>query len=402
MSHWLPKLDLNTALLFAGLSHALLAMVIFTFWRGNLGRRGGGWWLGNAVLLSVATLILLLTRVLPLWLVLTVSNTLLFFSIPMLSTGLNQFIDKAARQSVSVLWTMGVVAAGLWLLAFLTDAGYTARSVAVTAGLELQGLWFFGIVVMYREHIPAGARRLIQGGLALTLLTCLERLGRLAWLDNHALQHSSVPDALLLTLTGLLVDFAFVCAMLALMHAAQEAELLRIQAQLEQRANTDGLTGVASRTHFEMTAVQWIAVAALRDTPLALLLLDVDRFKEVNDRFGHIAGDQVLRELGALLRKLAGANGLSGRLGGDEFALLVGQPQAEALQELVCRLHQQAASVRLPDGQPLLLSIGAIRFRPGERYDEAYARADRALYDAKHGSRTRLHVPAPVPGGAAA
>ncbi|AOY96525.1 hypothetical protein BKK79_33820 [Cupriavidus sp. USMAA2-4] len=388
MSPWLPKLDLPTALLFAGISYALLAAVVFTLWQGSLGRRGGGWWLWNEVVLAVGTLILLTTPVLPRWLVLSLSNILLFFSLPLLGAGLNDFLHRAARTEVLWLWAMGVAAASLWVLTYVTDAGYTARSVAVTAGLTLQGVALFSVVAKHGDRLPTAARRLFQGALIVLLLTCLERLGRLAYSDT-ASPVAAIPDALLLTLAGQVANFAFVCAMLIFLHTEQQEKLLLVQQQLEFRANTDSLTGVASRSHFEATAAGWLAHAALQDQPLALMLLDVDRFKEVNDRFGHLAGDQVLRELGALLRALAGADGLSGRLGGDEFAVLVGSPEAEAVHEMAARLHQLAACVHLPDGQPLRLSIGAVRFRLGETFDEAYARADRGLYDAKQGGPAR-------------
>ncbi len=147
----------------------------------------------------------------------------------------------------------------------------------------------------------------------------------------------------------------------------------------------DGLTGLANRAAFNR-AVDEILLGATAPSRVTLLLLDLDSFKEVNDTYGHHAGDAVLMEVGRRLRFVCGPDQIAGRLGGDEFAVLMAGAAAEDAAT-ACRLIIDA--VRKPiasDGQTLSVgvSIGfVVSDEPAATRDDLMRRADRALYTAK-------------------
>ena len=130
--------------------------------------------------------------------------------------------------------------------------------------------------------------------------------------------------------------------------------------------------------------------------PLALCIVDVDLFKPVNDRYGHISGDEVLRQIAELLRGHARSDDLAARIGGEEFALLLSECDATAASTFAERLREAVASaVFTPGGEPqrITISIGIAELSPGRDTRAALmAAADAALYRAKSLGRNRVCV----------
>lgn len=163
--------------------------------------------------------------------------------------------------------------------------------------------------------------------------------------------------------------------------------------RLRTLAMTDPLTGAASRLAIEKIADRALATAQQHGAPLAVLLLDLDHFKQVNDGYGHPAGDAVLRDtVQAWQTQLRGRDAL-GRIGGEEFAVVcIGATQAQALV-IANRLLEATRTLRLPDIDPALriaTSIGVAEAAPGETREALFARADAALYRAKQRGRDRV------------
>jgi diguanylate cyclase len=169
--------------------------------------------------------------------------------------------------------------------------------------------------------------------------------------------------------------------------------LRKVQKQnvlLEALSRTDALTGVHNRGHWEPSA-RALLEAATPDRPASLLVLDIDAFKDINDLHGHLHGDDVLKAIGALLQRHAGANGIAGRLGGDEFALAmpIGAVEADALAE---RLRAEAQALCFETAPELRCSISlGVASSSGQFVDfRAWMEAaDRALYRAKQSGRNR-------------
>jgi len=170
----------------------------------------------------------------------------------------------------------------------------------------------------------------------------------------------------------------------------------RMLAEREREANTDFLTGLMSRKAWWLQAERCCAHALRTRRPLALMLLDIDHFKQINDALGHAAGDAVLRHFGLLATATLRAGDHVGRVGGEEFGVLFPDMRAEAAMEAAGRL---LASVRRTpcshaDGTiSYTFSAGVADWVPGENLQGLYARADRALYAAKAAGRNRVEGP---------
>jgi diguanylate cyclase (GGDEF)-like protein len=166
---------------------------------------------------------------------------------------------------------------------------------------------------------------------------------------------------------------------------------------LRRQAETDPLTGLANRSVFQARYREVVGDSLNHGFASALVLIDLDRFKELNDTFGHLAGDACLCEVALRLRRAFRNAGLVARLGGDEFALFLRAPAdpariARVLRETVVMLSQPLFwnGLRLEVGA----SIGAALVgRPHRRrIVELFAEADTALYDAKAAGRNKVHL----------
>ena len=170
-----------------------------------------------------------------------------------------------------------------------------------------------------------------------------------------------------------------------------------LQAKLQSQVQVDYLTGLATRRHFMTQASEEIARARRYGLQLSLCMLDLDRFKTVNDTYGHKAGDKVLKRFSEVCLGSLRAIDIAGRLGGEEFAILFPETGLDQVQLVVERLRERLANERVPldDGVVLqfTVSIGvALLEASDEGLDSLMARADRALYAAKHGGRNRVCV----------
>ncbi len=173
----------------------------------------------------------------------------------------------------------------------------------------------------------------------------------------------------------------------------QQRQLQQANQELERRSQTDGLTGLANRRHFDQVLAREHARQLRTGAPLSLLLLDVDHFKEVNDRLGHSMGDDYLRALARTLSTHAArATDLAARYGGEEFACLLPDTDSRQAAALAERIRAGVAQLDLPsgrgDGTPLTVSIGVATLVGGRHGAERLVEeADAQLYAAKHAGR---------------
>ncbi|WP_336782256.1 diguanylate cyclase [Paenibacillus illinoisensis] len=166
---------------------------------------------------------------------------------------------------------------------------------------------------------------------------------------------------------------------------------------LERRASTDHLTNLSNRRQFEKSLELQLERARENRQKLSLLVIDIDRFKKVNDTYGHSAGDAVLKQLGQLLIEHSRSADMVSRNGGEEFAILLldcGNHQALAIAESI-RQSVEKYLFALPDGTTirLTISIGVAVFPDHcDEQDDAdfFEQADRALYEAKNTGRNRV------------
>ena len=167
--------------------------------------------------------------------------------------------------------------------------------------------------------------------------------------------------------------------------------------RLLEEASTDGLTGIANRRHFDEFLSQQVASADRYGTPLSLVTLDLDHFKRLNDRYGHPAGDEVLRAVAAVLREVARESDLVARHGGEEFALVLPQTNEAGALMAAERCAEAIRSAEIHhDGQTLRVtaSFGVVTFdqiahRDADGLLEA---ADKAVYAAKGAGRNAVRI----------
>ena len=183
---------------------------------------------------------------------------------------------------------------------------------------------------------------------------------------------------------------------LQVLNQALEAEI-EIRKQLEddlrRMAMTDALTGVFNRRRFyELGQYEW-AKLERGSHVLSLLMIDLDRFKVVNDRFGHAAGDEALRCFTRTCSAQIRAGDCLGRLGGEEFGVLLPDTGLAGALEVAERVRaaMEACPISGPDGDfYVTVSIGAVSAKAGEGFEAMLARADAAMYAAKQSGRNRV------------
>ncbi|HQR98641.1 MULTISPECIES: sensor domain-containing diguanylate cyclase [unclassified Polaromonas] len=186
-----------------------------------------------------------------------------------------------------------------------------------------------------------------------------------------------------------------------------ELELQRLQEQLRDQSVHDSLTGLYNRRYLEEMFARELILAERQGHPVSVIMGDLDHFKRVNDAHGHLAGDEVLRVFGALMKRHARGSDICCRYGGEEFLLVLPGTSTENAVERAeqLRLALAAAPVTFGAAQiAVTASFGVATFpRNGRTSDDLIAAADAALYSAKSAGRNRVSVsPAPAGGGAGA
>ncbi|MDE2400802.1 MAG: GGDEF domain-containing protein [Burkholderiales bacterium] len=188
---------------------------------------------------------------------------------------------------------------------------------------------------------------------------------------------------------GLVVGAMFSVYMcLLLTYERTEHDLRESHRQLRVLADFDMLTQVPNRRHFNEIATQTMRLSAPGTT--SLMLLDIDHFKQLNDHFGHAAGDEALKLVAGSARKMLRSRDLLGRLGGDEFIALLPETSVNDALHVADRMVRHVDAERsILEQSTLSLSFGVVQIMPGESLPEATHRADQALYEAKRQGRRR-------------
>lgn len=274
----------------------------------------------------------------------------------------------------------------LYLLAMLllVVCGSSLVLLAQRSGhLHAMLLLSVAVLIMLVPVVPWGLREaaLTTGAIYLmfTASTYLSRF-RFAALDLWVLQ--------CLMLVAAVISLALVARALGLRKhdLAMRFHLERAQRELTELVNRDHLTGAWNRRHIERDFDRVVAHHHGQETACWFGLFDIDRFKSINDTFGHGSGDEVLRAVHAAFSELPGDVEYLARLGGDEFALLMCGPEVPARVQAALASIASRMSTPLPGGVTPTVSLGLVRLVP-ERplsFDGAYKLADELLYDAKH------------------
>lgn len=278
-----------------------------------------------------------------------------------------------------------VMAAALAIGARGFGVAFEAAMVAVMA----LGLWLSrGMVARPREL----TERALGVALVALALSCVARLGfTLAHDEPARADMGNLPADLrsVLAIAYGVLPLAIATLLLTMVNA-------RLRRQLRQRASTDELTGTMTRRALREQAPELIREHQRDGREVAVMMLDLDRFKQINDGHGHQTGDDVLRLATRALQAHVRDDSLLARYGGEEFVAVVPVDDLPGARRVAERLRHAVESVawidrlRLPQG--VTVSIGVALVDPGETLDSALQRADEALYRAKRDGRNQCQV----------
>jgi diguanylate cyclase (GGDEF)-like protein len=380
------NLDLNTLFLVAIYVEALLGLLLLFVWVQNTQIHAVAWW-GSAHLMRSGSIALFgLYGSTSDLISIDLANVILFLSFAVTWTGARVFDD---RPPLPLYIGLGPF---IWVLA--------VHMPSLTGNLDLHVLLSCGIIAAYtwltayefwlgREEAlvsrwPAIFMLFAHGSMFL-LRTPLA--GVLPWLPPGA----AVKSVWLIVMTFEALLFTISIAFILLAMAKERSEY-----RLRSAALVDSLTGIANRRSFLQDGADLAKRHTFNPCPAAVLLIDLDHFKSINDRFGHAVGDRVLQIFARTAQDNIKAPELIGRLGGEEFAAVlydVGADRATARAELIRTCFAEAAEE--VDGYPVgaTLSIGVAFTRSTELdLPELLIQADGALYGAKERGRNRVEI----------
>lgn len=384
-------LDPRTLALYTTAISLLLAALAFAYGRSRRVYPGYHWWVVSLLLFALALGSIGLRGVVPEGLARFGPASVGLAAMLVIGEGHWRFVGLARRPWLP----LALAALTLLVVGLVSDPVRPQWQRA--AGAVGVGLTAFAIAVQFARHrLPA----LHRGLLACAALLAGFGLVRIARgvqfilagpdfdvLESHVMSIVSyTANAVFVTLWG--YGFVFLCA------TRVEAELDESRAALNELARKDALTGLLNRRAFFEDAGAELQRARRYRTPLALLMIDIDEFKSVNDEHGHPAGDGLLVATGRRLQEELRGSDLLGRVGGEEFAVLLVQTPAEEALRIAERLRVAVAETAIDhDGLRVArsASIGVASCpEPPDTLDELVRTADAALYRAKHAGRDQV------------
>lgn len=172
----------------------------------------------------------------------------------------------------------------------------------------------------------------------------------------------------------------------------ENRELSQNLAMFKEKSRIDGLTSIFNRATFMELLHDEIKRSQILEYPLILLILDIDDFKKVNDTYGHLVGDKVLRGMGATLKASLRRNDIVARYGGEEFAVLIPNEIMDRALQIAEKVRKNVAAMAIPEAPAITVSIGCTAYFPGEAPEDFFKRADDALYTAKTTGKNKVCI----------
>jgi diguanylate cyclase (GGDEF)-like protein len=381
------KLDVHTLFTVTIYVEALLGLLLLFAWVQNFSIHALAWWGFSDLTRALSVVLFGLHGSVPEAISIDLANAVLFSSFALTWTGARVFDGRSVRP-------LGLITgAAIWLV--------FCRIPGVMELTDLRALLSSGIVATYTwltayefwrgrsepllSRWPAIFMLFVHGSLFL-LRTPVSRM--LPWSENNYEVFGSVWLAVL-SFEALLFTIALAFILLAM--AKERAEFRHKTAAL-----VDPLTGIANRRAFLTEGTQIVKRQSINGCPGAVLLIDLDHFKSINDRFGHAIGDRVLQVFAESASANIKSTDLIGRLGGEEFAAVLYDVDRERALITAERIRSAFAAAAVEvDGRPAMatVSVGMV-FNEDSTFDvpALLAQADEALYQAKERGRNRVEI----------
>lgn len=342
-------------------------------------------WFGANLGMVISLPLLALRGTIPDFISIVVANVVLAIAGALYYAGCARFLQRPLCR-VWLLAGIALVGAAMIIWRYV----YVSLPMRVIASTMYNCLICMAIGVIMLRHRPAGRSpyHFCFAAVLAFLFAATQVLRGVAFIgvpESASIGALSTPwNIFLLTIGAVIMP---TLTMIAVMMVHEH-----IMASVEHSLNHDHLTGALSRKRFEDVSLQMLSEAQ-STKPVALLLIDLDHFKRINDTFGHAGGDAVLRAFVNLIMRFKRGSDALGRLGGEEFGLLLPgttMQEAAALAELLRTQAEQHVVAGAFGECRYCISIGIAVAVGGETADRLSVRADRALYHAKNGGRNRV------------
>ncbi len=388
----MPVLDIKTILICGTLLNMLLCLSMFMFWRSQKTYPGFGQWTACEFLVAVTYILVALRGVIPDFFSIVLMNALAGWASFLRFEGIKRFVDAGYSGRAGYLLPICLLA----VAGFFT---YIHDSAAIRTLIISLFMTFFVMWASYLLLRKADRRtRILYWSVAafLSIWAAIVVIRALLWglaPATFTIFSTSFVNVGFFLAT-IIHDVGITIFFLVLNSHRLWMELEEAQLELEQLATTDTLTGAMNRRKFFADGENEIRRAARMGSPLVLAMLDLDHFKDINDRHGHAAGDGVLKHVTDLCRKNLRQIDLIGRIGGEEFVIIMPGTAMSGGMIMAERLRQMIAATPLKwEGVPIAItaSIGVAEYSPADLdVEQLLQRADTAMYQAKSAGRNRV------------
>jgi diguanylate cyclase (GGDEF)-like protein len=377
-------LDVQTLFLLALYVEAILGLLLLLAWIQNTENSGLAWWGLSDLMRSFSVGLYGMYGSIPDLISIDFAGALLFTTFGLTWTGARVFNGRQPRPGSlfvgAILWMIAAQFADFreapelrWFLSASIIAGFSwASAYEVWRGRDEGLVSIWPVIMLLFGH---GALFLLRSPVGIKSADAADGVLSSAWLT-------------VLSAESLLFSIAIAFVLLAI--GKERAETNHRKAAL-----TDPLTGLPNRRSFFRAAEDLRRAQVRRGRPIALLAMDLDRFKSINDEFGHATGDRVLRLFAQVAQSQLGSADLIGRLGGEEFVVLLADAVRHNAYEVAEQLRSRFASAAVLEEQALAatVSIGvAIMQQSTDTIDVLLREADKGLYRAKALGRNRVEL----------
>lgn len=377
--------DIRTLYLVTAIAAVFMAGAMTMLWRTVPDERACRYWAQGSVLFAAGFLMIALRGTIPSLLSSAVANTAVIGGYGLTVLGVSAFTHGRLFYGPVVAAAALIFLASCYFLYIEPDVGFRIFMVAIVGA----AMAFWGVVRLATTITPG--MRLTQGVAAVVFAlngTMFVLRAATAWFRPD-------PEFDLLAATNTQVVFSLttIFCMIAATFCFAAMVVRRLHIHLDHLACHDPLTGLLNRNAMEASAVRETARARRHRYPLALLMMDLDRFKGVNDTFGHEAGDTVLRGFAGTAAANIRRDDVLGRFGGEEFLVLL--PDSDHQQALQIAERIRAAVADTPANHEgtmigVTVSIGVAVLEGDTTWEATLRAADAALYTAKGGGRNRV------------
>jgi len=381
------NLDVHTLFLVTIYVEAILGLLLLFAWVQNTAIRAVAWW-GFADLLRAASVVLFgMYGSVPNLISIDVANALLFTAFALTWTGARVFDD---RRPLPILLFGG---AALWLV--------LCRMPAVADAWDVRVLLSCGIIAAYiwataYEFWRGRGEALVSRWPAIFMLFAHGALYLLRTPSGAMLPWSPTGNVVFQSVWMTVLSFQALLFTISIAFILLAMAKERTEHRHKTAALIDPLTGIANRRAFLQDGEMQLRRQAIDPRPIAVMLLDLDNFKSINDRFGHAVGDRVLQLFAEIARNSMRRSDLFGRLGGEEFAAILVDTSRENALAIAERIRAAfAKATQEVEGRPVVatVSIGiVISYDAVLDISALLAQADHALYRAKDNGRNRVEI----------